>query len=68
MIIPKSLALDMSAKVAPLSALAETDSESDSDGGNARAPPALPPALPLAFSWPEYNLKISVVQELLFIV
>ncbi|CAG9789917.1 unnamed protein product [Diatraea saccharalis] len=60
-LIPNPLAFDMSKKVAKFSSLAETDSESDSGDEKQKNEPIL---LPLTLSWPEYNFKITIVQDL----
>ncbi|XP_028176720.1 uncharacterized protein LOC114364683 [Ostrinia furnacalis] len=67
-LIPKELAEDMSKKVAHLSQLAETDSESDSDEEASKQSPE-PIVLPLTLSWPKYRIKITVVKnhELLYV-
>ncbi|RVE46106.1 hypothetical protein evm_009270 [Chilo suppressalis] len=60
-LLPKHLAMDISKKVSSFETLAETDSESDSGDEERKREPIM---LPLTLFWPEFNLKITIVQEL----
>ncbi|CAB3252376.1 unnamed protein product [Arctia plantaginis] len=59
-IIPKELAADMSAQVASLARLADTDSEPDSEEETEQKDP---PTLPTTFTWPKHRLKITVLSD-----